>query len=88
MSRLVPPRVPPRVTVGDDDSLRRLQFRLWQVFMTMLTVLATTWFITLGPIPAIIALAVAKHVLVAILVMGLDIYPKYKGEQDPHPTGC
>jgi hypothetical protein len=88
MSRLAPPHLPPRITVGDDDSLRRLQFRLWQVFMTMLTVLATVWFITLGPVPAIIALAVAKHVLVAILVMGLDIYPRYKGEQDPRPTGC
>ncbi len=88
MSRLVPPHVPPRVTVGDDDNLRRLHFRLWQVFITTLTVLVTVWFITLGPIPAIIALAVAKHVLVAILVMGLDIYPKYKGEQDARPTGC
>jgi hypothetical protein len=71
--------------VGDDDSLRRLQFRLWQVLMTSLTVLATVWFITLGVVWAIIALAVAKHVLVAILCMGLDIYPHYKGEQTASP---
>jgi hypothetical protein len=82
MSQLTPPRHPPRVTVGDDDSLRRLQFRLWQVLMTMITVLATTWLVMLGPVSAIIALAVAKHVLVAILCMGLDIYPHYKGEKD------
>jgi hypothetical protein len=82
MSQLAPPRRPPRVTVGDDDSLRRLQFRMWQVLITMLTALATAWFVMLGPVSAIIALAVAKHILVAILCMGLDIYPQYKGEKD------
>ncbi len=80
MSQVAPPRRPPHLTLGDDDGLRRLQFRLWQVLMSTLTVLATVWFITLGPVWAIIALAVAKHVLVAILCMGLDIYPHYKGE--------
>jgi hypothetical protein len=44
--------------------------------MTVITVLVTAWFVTLGPIPAIIALVVAKHVLVALLVMGLDIDAK------------
>ena len=87
MSHLSPPRRPPRVTVGDDDRLRRLQFRLWQVLMTTLTVLATAWFVMLGPLSAIIALAVAKHVLVAILCMGLDIYPQYRGEQDTPLAG-
>ena len=86
MSQVAPPRRPPFVTVGDDDSLRRLQFRLWQVLMTMLTVLMTAWFVMLGPVSAIIALAVAKHVLVAILCMGLDIYPQYKGEKDAPPA--
>jgi hypothetical protein len=84
---LAPPPLPPRVTVGDDDSLQRLQFRLWQVFMTTLTVFATVWLITLGPVPAIIGLAVAKHVLVAILCMGLDLYPTYKGEKDVQQAG-
>jgi hypothetical protein len=87
MPRITPPDVPPHVTLGDDDRLQRLQFRLWQVFMTTLTVLVTTWFISLGPVPAIIALAVAKHVLVAILIMGLDIYPQYRGEKDLPQTG-
>jgi hypothetical protein len=87
MARPNPPFMPPLVAAGDDDSLRRLQFRLWQVFITTLTVLITVWFITLGPVPAIIALAVAKHVLVAILVMGLDIYPQYKGEKELRQTG-
>ncbi len=41
--------------------------------MTALTVLVTGWFCTLGWVPAILALLVAKHVLVAILVMGLGV---------------
>ncbi|MCI0460496.1 MAG: hypothetical protein L0Z62_26375 [Gemmataceae bacterium] len=86
MSQLALPPLPPRVATGDQDNLERLRFRLFQVLITTLTVLATVWCITLGPIPAIIALAVAKHVLVAILCMGLDLYPTYKGET-PRPPG-
>jgi hypothetical protein len=71
MSQLAPPRPPIMVTV-EDDGLRRLHFRLWQIVMTAMTVLLTTWFITFGAIPAIIALMVAKHVLVAILIRGFD----------------
>jgi len=68
-----PPDTPPLVGVGDDDRLRRVRFGLWQLVMTAITVLITGWFVTMGPIPAIIALMVAKHVLVAILVMGLGV---------------
>jgi hypothetical protein len=39
----------------------------------MLTILATAWCISLGWIPGIIAVVTAKHVLVAILVMGLGV---------------
>jgi hypothetical protein len=70
MPLLAPPRPPVPVTV-DDDGLRRLHFRLWQILMAAITVLLTTWFMTFGVIPAIIALMIAKHVLVAILVQGL-----------------
>jgi hypothetical protein len=79
--------MPPLVTAGDDDRLRRLNFRLFQVLMTTLTVFGTVWFMSLGPVSAIIALAVAKHILVAILVMGLDIYPQYRGEQGMSQAG-
>jgi uncharacterized membrane protein len=82
MSQLSPPQDPPRVATADDDSLRRLHFRIWQVFILTVTVLVTAWFCTLGPIPAILALVVAKHILVALLVMGLDMYPAYKGESE------
>ena len=74
MSQLAPPRLPPRVAVADHDDLSRLHFRLWQIMVTAITVLITGWFCTLGPIPAIIALMVAKHVLVAVLVMGMDFH--------------
>jgi hypothetical protein len=80
MSQLAPPSVPPRITLAEGDGLERLRFRLWQVFATTVTVLLTVWCVTLGPLPAIIALVVAKHVLVALLIMGLDIYPRYKNE--------
>jgi hypothetical protein len=82
MAQLAPPKPPPRVALGDDDRLARLHFRLWQVMMTALTVLVCGWFVTLGPIPAIISLMVAKHVLVAILMVGLDMRPVRAGEGD------
>lgn len=73
MSQLAPPRLPPPVALDEDDGLRRLRFRLWQVFVTSATIIATAWVCTLGWVPAIIALMIAKHILVAILVMGLGV---------------
>src|SRR5262249_4379343 len=74
MAQLIaPPPNPPYVALADDDELKRLHFHLWQLLLTALTVLVTTWFCTLGPIPGILAILVAKHVLVAILVMGLGV---------------
>jgi hypothetical protein len=66
--------------VGDNDGLRRLRLRLFQVAATAVTVFATGWACTLGVLPAIIALMVAKHVLVAILVMGLGVDSPRAGE--------
>jgi hypothetical protein len=75
MPQLVPPEAPPPVLVGvdDDGRLRRVHFRLWQIAMTAVTVLITAWFVTLGPVVALLALMIAKHVLVAILVQGLGV---------------
>lgn len=76
MPFLAPPETPLYVTTDDDDRRRRFRFRLWQVLVSLVTVLSTTWLITLGsPLLSIIAVAVAKHVLVAVLAMGLDVYP-------------
>jgi hypothetical protein len=65
--------------VGDNDGRRRLELRLTQVTLTAITVLITAWCCTLGWIPAILALVVAKHVLVAILVMGLGVDSPHQG---------
>jgi hypothetical protein len=84
MVHLAPPRppsqVPPLVALADDDGRQRLQFRIQQLSLTALTVLITAWFCTLGVAWAIIALVVAKHVLVAILVMGLGVDASERAE--------
>lgn len=71
-SAIAPP--PPPVAVGLDEpgGSDRLRLRLQQLSLTTITVLITTWCMTLGTVAAILALVVAKHILVAILVMGLD----------------
>ncbi len=76
MAHMAPPQAPPQVALDDDDRLWRVQLRLWQMWLTLVTVLITVWLITLGPIPGIIAVVTAKHVLVAILVMGLGVDAK------------
>jgi hypothetical protein len=78
MSQLAPPRPPRVLTYDEGDRIRRLRLRLWQVLVSTLTVLVTAWVCTFwkttfGPFMAIIALLIAKHVLVAILVMGLGV---------------
>jgi hypothetical protein len=73
MAQLAPPDSPPCVALGEGDRLRRVHFRLWQLLVTALTVLITGWFITLGPILGLLAVLVAKHVLVAVLVVGLGV---------------
>ncbi|MFN4259255.1 MAG: hypothetical protein ACK4RK_08140 [Gemmataceae bacterium] len=76
MVHLAPPRPPiriPRVALADDDGLRRMRARSLQLSLSIATILATAWCCSLGWGPGIIALMVAKHVLVAILAMGLGI---------------
>jgi hypothetical protein len=73
MAQLAPPPAPPFVALDGDDRLKRVHFRLWQLLLTAITIFITGWFVSMGPVPAILALLVAKHVLVAILVMGLGV---------------
>lgn len=72
MSSIVPPPLPP-VALDDDGRAGNYRRRTTCVVAALVTVLATAWVCTLGAIPAIVALAVAKHVLVAILAMALGI---------------
>lgn len=74
MQHLAPPPAPPDTfKITGYDGIRRAQFRLWLILVTALTVVFTAWFMTFGAIPGILALMVAKHVLVAVMVRGLDV---------------
>jgi len=73
MATVIPPL--PQPTLSDENPLRRVHFRLWQIVIASVTVFVTGWFFTLGAVPGIIALLFAKHVLVAILAMGLHLPP-------------
>jgi hypothetical protein len=82
MAQLAPPQLPPQFVLDSDGGgLNRLDLRLLQLWLTLLTVLITVWLITLGPIPGIIAAVTAKHVLVAILVMGLGVDSPREAEE-------
>jgi hypothetical protein len=88
MAQLTPPLPPVNVATADDDNRQRLQFRLWQMTVTTATVLVALWLSTFGVLPAILAWVVAKHILVAIYMMGLHRYPRYKNESgEPPPCG-
>lgn len=69
MSQVIPP--PEASAITEENPLRRVHFRLWQIAMSAITLLATLWCFTLNPIVGIIASFIAKHVLVAILAAGL-----------------
>jgi hypothetical protein len=69
----VPPRLPASMVTLGDGGPRRLDLRLQKILVSTVTIVATSWCITLGPLPAILACAVAKHVLVAVLIMGYDV---------------
>lgn len=71
MALLAPPPRTPRLALDDNDDLRRLRLRMTQILASIITVLITGWFCTFGAIPAILAVMTAKHILVAILMMGL-----------------
>jgi hypothetical protein len=75
MALIVPPP-PAGVAASDHDGKGRLRLRLLQLVTTFITVLATAWLCTLGLVPGLIGLLVAKHVLVAVLVMGLGVNAK------------
>jgi hypothetical protein len=73
MSYVAPP--PPPVAVLDEDPRAHIYFRLWQIVVSAVTVAATAAFFMLHPIAGILAIIVAKHVLVAVLASGLIRYP-------------
>ena len=77
MSYVAPPPSTP-AHVSHDNPRRRVQFRLWQIVASALTVAVTVWCFMLHSLAGILALIVAKHILVAVLASGLVRYPSSK----------
>jgi hypothetical protein len=75
---MAPPVSPPRIALGDDNVPARLRLRLWQTWWSLATIMATAWCMTLGAIPGILAAVIAKHILVAVFVVGLDLDARTK----------
>jgi hypothetical protein len=73
MSRaLVPPPNRSGLGLTGNDGLSRVEFRLWQILMAGIALSVSGWFCTMGVIPAIITVFITKHVIVAIVVAGLE----------------
>lgn len=81
MPTTIPPPLPPAMTENDPPSAR-IQFRVQQIFFSILTVGVTAWLWTIHPVAGIAAAFLAKHILVAILASGLT-YPAVSGEKPP-----
>ena len=73
MPTIVPPVTPPS-SAEQDRPHARIQFRVQQVFLSILTVGITCWLWRVHPIVGLAAAFLAKHILVAILASGLN-YP-------------
>jgi hypothetical protein len=70
---LIPP--PPVPLDGDDTPARRYRFRLWQIIVSLVTIVLCAWFFTLGVVWGIAFLFIAKHILVGVLAAGLHYPP-------------
>lgn len=87
MASVISP-APPPTDFADDNPRQRINFRLWQITMSAITLLITIWFFTLNSLAGILALVVAKHVWVAILAAGLTRYPKQAPPADSAPAAA
>ena len=76
MSNLITP--PPSDAARLAELNRRFRFRLWQMIVTMVTLILTFWFFTLGVVFGIAFLFLAKHILVGVLAAGLHYPPRDK----------
>jgi hypothetical protein len=76
MAVLVPPPAPPAppIIAVDDYDRRRFRVRMVKLTATFITILISGWLFTLGMVPGILGLIVAKHILIAIYLMGSGIH--------------
>ena len=85
MIQIAPPCRPPCVGLDDSHGAGHVRLRLWQWSYSLIICLITAWLISLGPIPGIIAVVTAKHVLVAIFVMGIGVDSRAPGFRRRYP---
>ncbi len=71
MLLLIPPDS--RISNGADDPPQPVRRLLVRILASLATVAVTAWVCTFGWIPAILSLLIAKHVLVAIVLMDLGV---------------
>jgi hypothetical protein len=74
MAVLAPPPAPPVVVTTDQYGPRRFRVRTMKLVVTLITVLISAWLFTLGTLVGILGLLVAKHVLVAVFLMGSGVH--------------
>lgn len=72
MFQMAPPPHAPRIAIADLPQ-GRLRFRLQLILLAAATVFVTAWLCTMGAVVAVLSVVVAKHILVALLVMGLGV---------------
>jgi hypothetical protein len=75
-----PPEAPPVAQTEHEPPRARIDFRVQQIFLSIVTVGITCWLWTIHPIVGIAAIFIAKHILVAILASGLS-YPPVREEK-------
>jgi hypothetical protein len=87
MAILAPPPAPPVVVTTAQYDNRRFRVRLLKLVVSFITVLFSVWLFKLGMIPGILGLLVAKHVLVAVFLMGSGVHdPRLIPPPNPQQT--
>jgi hypothetical protein len=76
MSRLGPPQPGRHIDLDDNEPLRRVHFRLWQISISAVVIVVTCWSYTLHFALGLSATFLAKHILVAVLAVGLHLPPQ------------
>lgn len=71
MSRIAPPPLP-IFAYGDNDPVARARFRTRQFLFAAITVAFTVWCWKQSPVLGAVLTFLTKHVLVAIIMSGLD----------------
>jgi hypothetical protein len=71
-----PPPAPPKPPIVAVDDFDRRRFRVRSVKLTaaFVTVVLSGWLFTFGTLTGVLGLLVAKHVLIAIYLMGSGIH--------------